>query len=128
MACKLWPGLADKASERAAASAASLTRPGRWAAFRSTLAGADHRVVQPWIGCVQAPVLVVIGEAGPDWKGLLAEARWVASNFADAATVIAHGAGHAPTLERHDVVGGRLPQLSGQSQPGWCADGQKSCL
>ena len=69
MACKLWPGLADKASERAAASAASLTRPGRWAAFRSTLAGADHRVVQPWIGCVQAPVLVVIGEAGPDWKG-----------------------------------------------------------
>jgi len=69
MACKLWPGLADKESERAAASAASLTRPGRWAAFRSTLAGADHRVVQPWIGCVQAPVLVVIGEAGPDWKG-----------------------------------------------------------
>jgi len=39
-----------------------------------------HSVVAPWLGRVQAPVLVVMGDADPDWKDPLVEAAWVASN------------------------------------------------
>ena len=39
----LWPGLGDKAAERAAASKTALTRNGRWSAFQSTVSGLDHR-------------------------------------------------------------------------------------
>ncbi len=102
---KLWPGLGDKASVRAAITIASLTRPGRWAAFQATVSGADHRVVAPWISRVKAPVLVVIGDADPDWKDPLGEAKWVASNFADAETLTVAGAGHAPMFERPEIVG-----------------------
>lgn len=103
-ASKLWPGLGDKARARAAITTSSLTRPGRWAAFRAT-ANTDHSVVAPWISRVRAPVLVVIGDADPDWKDPLAEAKWVASNFTGAEIVTAHGAGHAPMLERPEIVG-----------------------
>ena len=102
-AAKLWPGLGEAAGQRAARSKASLTRPGRWAAFHATSA-VDHDVVAPWLGRVQAPVLVVIGDADPDWTDPAAEAAWVASNFAGAETVTVHGAGHAPMLERPGVV------------------------
>ena len=102
-AAKLWPGLGDKAGERAARSKASLTRPGRWAAFHATSA-VDHDVVTPWLGRVQVPVLVVIGDADPDWTDPAAEAAWVASNFEGAETVTVHGAGHAPMLECPEIV------------------------
>ena len=102
-ATKLWPGLGENAGKRAARSKALLTRPGRWPAFHATSA-VDHDVVAPWIGRVQAPVLVVIGDADPDWKDPLAEAAWVASNFLGAETVAVHGAGHAPMLERPEIV------------------------
>ena len=98
-AAKLWPGLGKGAGERAARSKASLTRPGRWPAFHATSA-VDHDVVTPWLGRVQVPVLVVMGDADPDWPDPAAEAAWVASNFRDAKTVLVHGAGHAPMLER----------------------------
>ena len=103
-AAKLWPGLGDKARERAASTTALLRRPRRWPAFRVTLAGADHRVVEPWIGRVQAPVLVVMGEADPDWKVPMNEAEWVASNFKDAETIAVQGAGHASMFERPQIV------------------------
>lgn len=110
-AAKLWPGLGDKASERAASTIASLTRPGRWAAFQATVSGADHRVVEPWIGRVQAPVLVVMGDADPDWKDPLGEAKWAASNFTDVETLTVPGAGHAPMFERPEIVGPALFQF-----------------
>ncbi|CAM1511927.1 Fc.00g094400.m01.CDS01 [Cosmosporella sp. VM-42] len=109
-AAKMWPGLGDRAKERAASSTALLKRPGRWTAFHATSA-ADHSVAAPWISRVQAPVLVVIGDADPDWKDPLAEAAWVASNFGDVETVTVHGAGHAPMLERPEVVGPALIQF-----------------
>lgn len=102
-AAKLWPGLGDGAAKRAARSKALLTRPGRWAPFHAT-SDVDHDVVAPWIGQVEAPVLVVMGDADPDWKDPLAEAAWVASNFARSETVVVHGAGHAPMLERPGIV------------------------
>ncbi len=116
-AAKLWPGLGDKAGERAASSTASLTRPGRWAAFRATSA-TDHSVVAPWIGRVQAPVLVVIGDADPDWKDPVAEARWVASNFADVETITVAGAGHAPMLERPEIVNPALLEFLKRTRAG----------
>ena len=102
-ATKLWPGLGEGAAERAARSKASLTRPGRWPAFHATSA-VDHDVVTPWLGRVKVPVLVIVGDADPDWTDPAAEAAWVASNFADAETVTVHGAGHAPMLERPAAV------------------------
>ena len=103
-AAKLWRGLGDKARERAASTTALLQRPGRWPAFRATLAGADHRVAEPWIGRVRAPVLVVMGDVDPDWNEPLKEAEWVASNFSNAKTIAVHGAGHAPMFERPEIV------------------------
>lgn len=109
-ATKLWPGLGDKASKRAASTTASLTRPGRWAAFHATTA-TDHSVVAPWISRVQAPVLVVIGDSDPDWKDPLREADWVASNFADVETITVPGAGHAPMFERPEIVNPALSKF-----------------
>jgi pimeloyl-ACP methyl ester carboxylesterase len=104
-AATLWPGLgAEGAKKRAAASKASLTRPGRWAAFRSTMSGLDHRVVAPYISRVKAPVLVVMGDKDPDWTNPVQEAEWVASNFEKVETLIVPGAGHAPMFERPEVV------------------------
>ena len=111
-ATKLWPGLGDMASERAARSTTLVTRPGRWAAFRAT-AATDHSVVGPWIGRVRAPVVVVIGDADPDWKNPLAEAKWVASNFTGADTITVPGAGHAPMLERPGIVNPALSKFLG---------------
>lgn len=104
----LWPGLGDKVAARAAESRAHLTRPGRWAAFQNTVAGCDHRVVEPWIKKVQCPVLVVMGDKDPDWGQPLKEAEWIASNFQDVENVAVNGAGHAPMLESPDFVGKKV--------------------
>jgi pimeloyl-ACP methyl ester carboxylesterase len=102
----LWPGLGDKQGERAARSTALMTRPGRWAAFQATVAGANHSlVVTPWLGRTQAPALVVFGEVDPDWADPAEEAKWVATNFTDAEILAVSGAGHAPMFEKPDVVG-----------------------
>lgn len=104
---RLWPGLGtDGARARAEALVARVTRPGRWRAFRATVAGADHRVVETWIDAVRAPALVVMGDADPDWKDPAAEAVWAASRFADSDVVHVPGVGHAPMLEAVDAVAG----------------------
>lgn len=103
-AATLWPGLGDKAKQRAAESRAHLTRPQRWAAFQKTVAGVDHRVVEPWISKVQAPVLVVMGDKDPDFSKPAEEAAWIASNFKDNEVVMVSDVGHAPTLEKADFV------------------------
>ena len=110
-ATKLWPGLGEKAGERARGSVAIMTQPGRWDAFLATYEGADHRVVTPWLDRVHAPVLVIVGDADPDWKDPAKEAQWIASNFSGARTVMVPGAGHAPMLERPDVVGPAVSQF-----------------
>jgi pimeloyl-ACP methyl ester carboxylesterase len=113
-AATLWPGLGtDGTKKRAAASRASLTRPGRWAAFQATIKGLDHRVVAPYISKVRAPVLVVMGDKDPDWTEPLKEADWVASNFSQAETLIVAGAGHAPMFERPEVVAEKMVSFLG---------------
>ncbi|KAI9150595.1 2-(acetamidomethylene)succinate hydrolase [Paramyrothecium foliicola] len=104
-AATLWPGLGDKAKERAKSSTTLLTRPGRWSAFQATVAGANHEVVAPWLGrAKETPALVVMGESDPDWSDPLSEAAWVASNFGDSEVLSIPGAGHAPMFERPDLV------------------------
>lgn len=109
----LWPGLGDKAAQRATSTVALLTRPGRWGAFQATVVGADHNTfVTPWLGKVkELPALVVIGEADPDWSDPGAEAKWVASNFDDSEVVSVPGAGHAPMFEKPDVVTPKVIQF-----------------
>ncbi|KAH7364165.1 Alpha/Beta hydrolase protein [Rhexocercosporidium sp. MPI-PUGE-AT-0058] len=102
----LWPGLGDKAKERAATSTALLQRPGRWSAFHATVVGVNHDVVKPYLGKEKnkAPALVVMGDKDPDWSEPLKEAEWVASNFPDSEILPVPGAGHAPMFESPDVV------------------------
>ncbi|KAF4984813.1 hypothetical protein FZEAL_71 [Fusarium zealandicum] len=109
-AAKLWPGLGDEAKARADRSVEMLKRPGHWEAFHSTLS-TDHSVVAPYLSKVKAPVLVVIGDADPDWSDPLAEAAWVASNFKDVETVTVKGAGHAPMMEKPDDVTPAITQF-----------------
>jgi len=102
----LWPGLGDGAKqERAKKSTALLTRKGRWSAFYATVCGCDHRAVGPWLGKSKAPALVVMGSSDPDFSKPADEADWVASNFGDSTTLMVEGAGHAPMLERPEIVG-----------------------
>jgi pimeloyl-ACP methyl ester carboxylesterase len=101
------PGLGEAAGVRATASKVSLTRPGRWTGFSNTIWGIDHREVTPWIDHVQAPALVVMGDKDPDWPNPVKEAEWVASNFREVDSMIVQGVGHAPMLERVDMVGER---------------------
>lgn len=105
-AATLWPGLGPvEAKKRAAASTAMLTRPGYWSAFQNTVKGLDHRVVEPYIGKVQARVMVVMGEKDPDWSEPLKEMEWVAGQFQGAKTLAVPEAGHAPQFEKPDIVG-----------------------
>ena len=105
---RLWPGLPD-AQQRATRLTSLLRRPGRWHAFWATTR-TDHRVVSPWLDKVDCPALVVMGQADPDWKDPVAEAAWAARAVSEGSgeVVMVPGAGHAPMLERPDVVGPRV--------------------
>ena len=110
----LWPGLGDEGkAKRAAASRALLNRPGRyWAAFQKTVAGLDHRVVGPWIGKAGGtPVLVVMGDKDPDFGKPEEEAEWVAGRFESGEVLMVEGAGHAPQIERPEVVGKKAQEF-----------------
>ena len=101
---KLWPGLGAKAPARVDLVMAQMRRPGYWTAFQDTLRQTDHSTVGPWIAKVQCPVLVVMGDADPDWPNSAAEADWIVSNFKDAQLLMVEGAGHAPQFEKPQVV------------------------
>lgn len=105
----LWPGLGEQANERAKKSKAALSGGFRWPAFQATVAGLDHRKVEPWIPKAKdIPTLVFMGDKDPDWKEPLEEAKWVASNFSNVKNITVEGTGHAPHFEKPDVVGPEL--------------------
>ena len=105
---RLWPGLPD-ARQRAVRLVGLLCRSGRWRAFWATTR-TDHRVAAPWLEKASCPSLVVMGQADPDWKDPAAEAAWAARAVSEGSgeVVMGPGAGHAPMLERPDVVGPRV--------------------
>ncbi len=102
---RLWPGLPD-ARQRATRLGDLLRRPGRWRAFWATTR-TDHRVVTPWLDKVDCPALVILGQEDPDWKDPVAEAAWVAHAVGEGVgeVMMVPDAGHAPMLERSDIVG-----------------------
>ena len=57
---------------------------------------------------MKCPALVVMGDKDPDWSKPVEEAEWVASNFSDSKLVTVQGAGHAPQLERPEIVGNSM--------------------
>jgi pimeloyl-ACP methyl ester carboxylesterase len=108
-AATLWPGLGDKAKERAVESTKMLSEPGRWVAFHATVMGANHDAVTPWLGKARGTkVLVVMGEKDVDFPKPKEEMEWVASCFEDHEVLLVEGVGHAPMLEGVDVVGPRV--------------------
>ena len=109
---RLWPGLPD-ARQRAASLVSLLRRSGRWRAFWATTR-TDHRVVAPWLEKVGCPSFVIMGRADPDWRDPVAEAAWAARAVGEDSgeVMMVPGAGHAPMLERPDVVGPRVVDFS----------------
>ena len=101
---KLYPGRApaDLAEQRAAI-AQSMRRPGHTAAFRRT-ARTSHAAAEARLDDVQAPVLVVMGTADPDFADPDGEARWIGDRLG-AEVLAVPGAGHYPHHERPELVG-----------------------
>jgi pimeloyl-ACP methyl ester carboxylesterase len=82
--------------------AASMRRPGHWAAFQRT-ASAGHAEAAARVAAVDVPALVVMGERDPDWKDPAAEARWVAGAVRGE-TLLVPDAGHYPMTEYPEIV------------------------
>lgn len=55
-------------AEHVAALRAGLRRPGRLAAFRRLVVQLDHSVVEPVVGRVTAPAVVLVGALDPDYR------------------------------------------------------------
>ena len=92
---------ADLAEHRARI-AASLRRPGGWAAFKATT-GTTHAPAQARLADVHAPTLVVMGTKDPDFTDPAAEARFVAQ-ATGGEVLLVEGAGHYPHAEMPDQV------------------------
>lgn len=100
----LYPGTkpADF-SEHRAAIRASMRRPGYAKAFRTTTR-TDHSPAEARLPQVQAPALVVMGTADPDFSDAVAEADWVVAHLGDAERLLVDGAGHYPQAEAPEQV------------------------
>lgn len=100
----LYPGSkpADFAEHRAAVRA-SMRRPGYSKAFRTTTR-TDHGPAEERLPRVQAPALVVMGTADPDFSDAVAEADWVVAHLGDAERLLVEGAGHYPQAEAPEQV------------------------
>ncbi len=88
---------------------ASLTRPGAWSAFQQT-ARTSHQPAEARLAQVDAPTLVVMGTADPDFKDPAAEANLVADRLGGQ-VVLVPDAGHYPQAEFPDVVGPAVVQF-----------------
>ncbi len=89
-----------------AALKANLSEPGRMDAVRAMMA-ASKAEVEARLGEVNAPALVVMGTADPDFSDPKAEAGTVA-RLLRGQTVMVEGAGHYPHVEQPDLVAGEI--------------------
>lgn len=96
-----------------AAIRANLSEPGRLRSFRDLTLQLDHRVVEPRVAQVEAPVLAVYGALDPDYADPAAEAAW-AEQALGATTLLLPDVGHYPQLQApEEVVAATLDFLSG---------------
>jgi len=94
----------------------NLRQPGHWRAFVATTR-TSHAPVEARLGEVSAPVLVVMGEADPDFADPAAEARLIAGRL-DAEVVLVPAAGHYPQAEYPEVVGPHVVEFLDQLPEG----------
>ena len=94
----------------------NLHEPGRMGAFRR-MASTDHRAAESRLDRVRLPVLVVMGEADPDFPDPTAEAKLVAERLRGEAVVLP-GLGHYPQAERPDEFLGQVLSTLGGNQDG----------
>ena len=96
-----------------AAIRANLSEPGRLRSFRDLTLQLDHRVVEPRVAQVEAPVLAVYGALDPDYADPATEAAW-AEQALGATTLLLPDVGHYPQLQApEEVVAATLDFLSG---------------
>jgi pimeloyl-ACP methyl ester carboxylesterase len=92
---------ADLAEHRAKI-AASLRRPGGWAAFKATTR-TSHEPAEARLRDVHVPTLVVMGTKDSDFPDPAAEARFIAE-ATGGEVLLVEGAGHYPHAEMADQV------------------------
>ncbi len=92
---------ADFEEQRARLRASMRDRDHRRAFVRTTRT--SHAPAEERLSAVEAPVLIVMGSADPDFRDPLAEAAWIEGRLG-ASTVIVDGAGHYPHVERPEIV------------------------
>ena len=110
----LYPGARpDDFEEHRALVRDSMRRPGRARAFRRTTR-TSHAPAEARLGEVQAPALVVMGTADPDFGDAAAEARWIAEQLGDARLVLVRDAGHYPHTEQPEVVDPELVSFASE--------------
>jgi pimeloyl-ACP methyl ester carboxylesterase len=107
---------ADFAEHRAAVRA-SMRRPGYGKAFSATTR-TSHAPVEARLTDVQAPALVVMGTADPDFPDATAEAQWIVAHLADAESLLIDGAGHYPQAEEPEQVNAALVAFAQGVQAG----------
>ncbi len=90
--------------QRLAELKANMAEPGRFAAVRAMMHG-SHAPADAALPQVRCPILVVMGEADPDFPDPAAEARYIAERAGGPATVVmVPEAGHYPHYERTEQV------------------------
>ncbi len=90
-------------SEHRTAIRHSMRRPGHANAFTQTTR-TSHAPAEARLPRVQAPALVVMGTADPDFPDPTAEAAWIVDHLADAEQLLVDGAGHYPHTEEPRAV------------------------
>lgn len=81
----------------------ALRQPGRLASFRRLAGVLDHAGVEPRLGAVRAPALVVVGALDPDYADPAAELRWMADRLG-AESLLVEDAAHYPHRQQPDLV------------------------
>jgi pimeloyl-ACP methyl ester carboxylesterase len=81
----------------------SMRQPGHAKAFTQTTR-TSHAPAEARLPRVQAPALVVMGTADPDFPDPAAEAAWILDHLADSEQLLVRGAGHYPHTEEPDTV------------------------
>jgi pimeloyl-ACP methyl ester carboxylesterase len=109
----LYPGRrpADFAEHRDAI-VASMRRPGYARAFSRTTR-TSHAPVEARLAEVTAPVLVVMGDADPDFADAAGEGRWIAERL-HGELLLVPGAGHYPHLQDPDLVNPAIVEFTGR--------------
>ena len=83
----------------------NLRRPGHWRAFVQT-SRTSHAPAEQRLSEVQAPAVVVMGEADVDWKDPAKEAEWIGDQL-HAEVILVPAVGHYPQVQAPEVTAGR---------------------